>query len=132
MHLDIEIYSLFRNGLATTEYISPYGNGSRPGPDLPAPRNEHCAVKLTNGQVMLLGGYTDENKKSVIIFDPDTQTYDQSLPPLNYNRRSAGCATYNSPLHENREVVLVVGGDQESTAEVLDYSQPNAKWTKSN
>jgi hypothetical protein len=116
-------------GLATTEYISPSGDASQPGPDLPVPRAKHCAVKLSNGQVMLLGGYPDE--KSAIILHPESETFDQSLPPMLYDRRSFGCASFYSPLHDNREVVLAAGGYY-ATAEILDYSQPNANWTESN
>merc|ERR1712008_136738 len=36
--------------------------------------------------------------------------------------------TFNSPMHDNREVVLAVGGNQQATAEVLDYTQPNPEW----
>jgi hypothetical protein len=68
------------NRLATSEYVSPDGDASQPGPDLPGPRDSHCAVKLSNGQVMLLGGEPDQ--KSVIKFHPDTEKFDQSLPPL--------------------------------------------------
>ncbi len=97
------------NWLATSEYVSPDGDATMPGPDLPGPRYSHCAVKLSNGQVMLLGGaYPDP--KSVIIFHPDTEKFDQSLPPLTFRRNYAGCATFKSPLHDNREVVLAVGG----------------------
>ena len=118
------------NGLATSEYVSPDGDASQPGPDLPGPRDEHCAVKLGNGQVMLLGGYRTE--KSVMIFHPDKETFDQYLPPLKFDRSSFGCATFNSPMHDNREVVLAVGGSGTATAEVLDYTQPSPAWTESN
>jgi len=116
------------NGLGTSEYVSPDGDASQPGPDLPGPRYEHCAVKLSNGQVMLLGGFPDE--KSVIIFHPDTEKFDQSLPQLTFDRYGAGCAAFKSPLHDNREVVLAVGGGGQATAEVLDYTQPNPVWTE--
>merc|ERR1711971_459818 len=116
------------NRLATSEYVSPDGDASQPGPNLPGPRSSHCAVKLSNGQVMLLGGVP--NSKSVIIFHPDTETFDQTLPPLTFIREDAGCATFKSPLHDNREVVLAVGGWNEATAEVLDYTQPNPAWTE--
>ena len=120
------------NRLATTEYVSLDSNPSQPGPDLPAPRSNLCVVKLSNGQVILLGGYPKENKKSAIIFHYDTKTFNQSLPSMTHERTNAGCASFNSPMHDNREVVLAVGGYGESTAEVLDYSQPNAKWNESN
>ena len=118
------------NNLATSEYVSPDGDASQPGPDLPGPRSLHCAVKLSNGQVMLLGGFSD--RKSVIIFHPETEKFDQSLPPLTFERWAAGCAAFKSPLHGNREVVLAVGGEGTATAEVLDYTQPNPAWTESN
>jgi hypothetical protein len=116
--------------LATTEYISPFGDASQPGPDLPAPRSQHCAISLSNGQVMLLGGFQD--RKSAIIFHPESETFDQSLPPMLYDRNRFGCASFYSPLHNNREVVLAAGGWNQATAEILDYSQPNANWTESN
>ena len=118
------------NTHSTTEYISPSGDASQPGPDLPTPRSNHCAVKLSNGQVMLLGGVPDQ--KSAIIFHPESETFDQSLPPMLYDRSNFGCASFYSPLHDNREVVLVVGGSEQAKAEILDYSQPNANWTESN
>ena len=118
--------------LATSEYVSPDGDASQPGPDLPGPRSSFCAVLLSNGQVMLLGGSPGRNRKNVIIFNPDTEVFDQSLPPLIFERRSAGCAAFKSPLHDNREVVLAAGGRRQATAEVLDYTQPNPAWTESN
>jgi hypothetical protein len=118
------------NDLATSEYVSPDGDASQPGPDLPGPRSSHCAVKLSNGQIMLLGGSPD--RKGVILFHPDTEKFDQSLPPLTFVREDAGCAAFKSPLHDNREVVLAVGGIRQATAEVLDYTQPNPVWTESN
>ena len=120
------------NDLATSEYVSPDGNASQPGPDLPGPRAWHCAVTLVNGQVMILGGYPYKNRKSAIIFHPDTEDFDQSLPPLTFEREDAGCAAFSSPMHDNREVVLAVGGLGTATAEVLDYTQPNSAWTESN
>merc|ERR1719464_1338672 len=71
---------------------------------------------------MLLSG------SSVIIFQPDTEKFDQSLPPLTFERWNAGCGAFKSPLHDNREVVLAVGGRGQATAEVLDYTQPNPAW----
>ena len=118
------------NRLANSEYVSPDGYASQPGPDLPGPRSSHCAVKLANGQVMLLGGAPDY--KSVIVLHPDKKEFQQSLPPLIFERRDCGCATFNSPMHGNREVVLAVGGRYQATAEVLDYTQRNPSWTESN
>ena len=116
---------------SSTEYISPDGYASQPGPELPSARYGHCAVMLSTGQVMLLGGQ-DLESKSVITFDHHTETFNTSLPPLKFDREHFGCAVFNSAMHENREVVLAVGGGIQATAEVWDYTQPNAEWTESN
>jgi hypothetical protein len=124
-----------QNRLPSTEYVSPNGDASQPGPDLPSARAGHCAVKLSTGKVMLLGGgYGNLNGigKSVIIFDPDTETFDISLQSLKTHRFNFGCAVFKSAMHDNREVVLAVGGLFRATAEVWDYTQLNAEWTESN
>ena len=117
---------------SSTEYVSPDGDASQPGPELPAARYGHCAVKLSTGQVLLIGGDSEENYRSVIIFDPDTETFDTSLPSLKFDRSYLACAVFNSAMHDNREVVLAVGGTYQATAEIWDYTQPNAEWTESN
>ena len=117
--------------LSSTEFLPLDGGPSQPGPELPYPRDGHCAVTLSTGQVMLLGGAYPE-KKSVIRFDPATETFNTSMPSMRFDRYSFGCTVFNSAMHDNREVVLAVGGDGESSAEVLDHTQPNAQWTASN
>ena len=83
-----------QNELPSTEYVSPNGDASTPGPDLPSARAGHCAVKLSIGQAMLLGGdYGGNNGKKVIIFDPDTETFNVSLPSLKTDRYNFGCAS---------------------------------------
>ena len=81
---------------------------------------------------MILGGEPSENYKSVITFNTETNTYNETIPSLNYDRRSAACALIKrSPMHDNRPVVLAVGGLGQKTAEVYDYTQPNASWQDS-
>ena len=121
---------ILSNRLSSSEFVSSDGQPSQPGPELPSPRFGHCAVKLSTGQVMLLGG--DPESKSVVRFDPDTETFNTSLPSLKFDRVYFGCAVFKSAMHDNREVVLAAGGHGEATAEVLDHTQPNAKWTESN
>ena len=120
--------------LSSSEFVSSYGDASQPGPDLPSPRFGHCAVKLSTGQVMVLGGGLQRDRigKNVIIFNPDEETFNTSLPSLKHSRSSFGCAVFNSAIHDNREVVLAVGGWNQATAEIWDYTQPNAEWTESN
>ena len=118
------------NRLDSTEYVSTDGVVTD-GPKLPAARSHHCMVTLHDGKVMVIGGYPSSNLKSMIIFDPEDNTFDDG-PDLNYNRDNAGCTIFRSTKHKNRNVVLAAGGWRQYTAEILDYTNPNANaWEES-
>ena len=122
----------YLNFVTCTEFIYPDGQIS-PGPDLPTPVILHCMVTLPSDKVMILGGYTvpaAENPKKVIVFDLKMKNY-TVLPSMNYNRMNAGCAIFQSAYHENRTVVLAVGGWKVATAEIYDFTKPNSSWTES-
>jgi hypothetical protein len=117
------------NDTASTEYVQD-GKTAQAGPNLPTPLSAHCAVKLSNGKVILLGGGSEG--KGVLIFDPEAETFDQSLPSMTHGRWYHACVVFKSSLHENREVVFALLGWNQNTTEVLDYTQPNSTWTESN
>ena len=80
-------------------------------------------VALSTQQIIILDG-GPSNYNSTIIFDLDTNTYNTKVPSMNYARIDAGCALIKrSPMHDNRPVVLAVGGRDQATAEVCDYQQ---------
>ena len=117
--------------LATTELIYPNGTVVN-GPNLPTVRKSHCMVNLHDGRVMILSGnYPISTVKNVIIYDPTSKTFSDA-PSLLFERQNAGCALFYSPLHDNRPVVLAVGGsDQDAaTTEILDYTHTNS-WEQS-
>merc|ERR1711962_297818 len=116
--------------LASMEFIFPNGSLIN-GPNMTDFRNAHCMVTLHDQKIMILGGYPPWNRKSVLIFNPEDNTF-ISGPSLLFHRANAGCTLFRSPLHENRPVVLVAGGthcDHEcrsgNTAEVFDYTNSN-------
>ena len=115
--------------LSSTEFISSEGMVTA-GPDLPSPRSSHCMTKLPSGRIVFIGGYPSSNRKSVIEFDPITNSF-KDLPSLATERYHLACAVFKSPFHNERMVLLAAGGRYEATAELLDYTQPNAKWTQS-
>ena len=118
--------------LKSSEYIHADADGQvSAGPELPSPRAGHCMVALPSGQVIIIGGYGSEDYKSVFLLDIDANSFDTSVPSLIHDRRSAGCAVFKSPAHNLRPVVLAVGGADQATAEVLDFTQPNTNWTES-
>ena len=88
-------------------------------------------MKLPSGKLLITGGEEPESVgKKVLEFDPATNSYDE-MPPLTTERSEHACAVFQSPQHEGRYVALAAGGGGEATAEILDYSQPNAKWIPS-
>ena len=93
-------------------------------------RAKHCMVTLDDGKVMILGTNWYKHRKRVSIFDPQSNTF-MNGSDLLYDRKEAGCAVFVSPLHNNRPVVLSAGGQDQSTAEVLDYTKTNASWEES-
>ena len=111
------------------------------GPPMPEARNSHCQVTLSTQEIIIIGGSRSNNaldrnsefEKSVITFNMDNNKYN-TMPSTKYERIKAACALIkNSPMHDNRPVVLVVGGSHlyAGTAEVFDYTQPNAEWQES-
>ena len=105
--------------LATTEYI--YKNGAVIyGPDLPSARVGHCMVTLPDGNILIMGGHD----RSILIFNPEDKSFSQG-PSLIHDRRSAACTIFSSAMHGERPVVLSTGGNGQSTAEILDFSNPN-------
>ena len=72
-----------------------------------------------------------------MFFNPEDNTFAPG-PSLLFGRLRCGCALFQSPLHDNRPVVLAAGGDATyfrnpdavGTAEVLDYTNTN-EWQQS-
>ena len=113
----------------TTEFI--YLNGTvLPGPNMPSPRDDHCMVTLHDNRVMIIGSDNGTTSpKSVIIYDHEANAF-STAPSLLFDRNGGACALFYSPLHENRPVVLAVGGYNTDTAEIYDYTHSN-EWEKS-
>ena len=49
---------------------------------------------------------------------------------MNFDRYGAACTLFHSPLHQNRQVILVSGGIGQTSAEVWDYTASNS-WEES-
>ena len=83
-------------------------------------------------KVMLIGSGEEDKatEKTTTIYNNALNTFTDG-PTMNYMRRYAACARFKSKLHDNRYVVMSVGGHQISNVELLDYTMPNAQWTES-
>ena len=51
------------------------------------------------------------------------------VEPMNIKRSGCGCTIFNSPAHNGRSVLIVVGGTlSQKNAEIWDYSVEGSKW----
>ena len=105
------------------------------GPELPHPNAGHCMVQLSDKRIMLLGSEAKNAGQSVTIFDANKQSFSNTTNnnnlKLKFRRSASACTLFNSLKHNNRSVVLAVGGTGTRTSEVLDYTQNNAAWEQS-
>ena len=75
----------------------------------------------------------DKNKKvkslgnDIGIFDRMTENFTDG-DNMNNDRAFSACTIFKSPKHGNRPVVFIGGGKNQNTAEILDFSQSDAKW----
>ena len=100
------------------------------GISLPYPVSSHCVVTLNDGRVMILGGYDGSSLRKVLIFNSTSGTFSDA-PDMLYTRVDHGCASFNSPLHNHREVVLAAGGYDQDQVELLDYQTEGSSWQES-
>ena len=101
------------------------------GISLPYENHGHCVVTLNDGRVMILGGKVGSSySRKVLIFNSTSGTFSDA-PDMLYSRIYHGCASFNSPLHNHREVVLAAGGHKQDSVELLDYQTEGSTWQES-
>ena len=115
-------------GTETTEIIAPDGTVTA-GPTLPTRRYAHCMVVLNNNEFMMVGGNCGPARNSR-TYNATSGTFTDG-PSTLHDRYYAPCSIFQSKFHNDRQVVLVAGGeDDPGTAELLDFSQENAQWVE--
>ena len=78
---------------------------------------------------MILGSdkWTHNDANTVLLFDPIADDFVEG-PPMNNERTTGACTLFYSPMHNNRPVVLALGGYAGVTTEILDYSVVGTGW----
>ena len=85
---------------------------------LPDHFSSHCMVALEDGRMVITGGLPSFKTGRKIWILNDTWI---PGPDMIHKRYNHACATFRSPLHDNREVVLVAGGTNRDEVELLDF-----------
>ena len=96
------------------------------GPDLWGKSWEHCAVTLHDGRAMVLGRHHDH--KQVFIYNftlPSNESLSEG-PSMLFDSRNSACTVFNSPMHNQRPVVIVTGGyhARPNFWSISDYALP--------
>ena len=81
-------------------------------------------------RALILGSdkWTHNDANTVLFYDPVVNDFLEG-PPMNREHTEGACTLFNSPMNENRPVVLALGGCHSGlTAEILDYSIVGAVW----
>ena len=89
----------------TTEFIIQGQSNAIPGPKLPYAAFGLCAVKLSEQEIFVIGGYY--NRHSVWIFNPHNGFTRKEGPSLNKGRAGHSCSTFTDG---KKTLIIVAGG----------------------
>ena len=92
------------NTLDSTEFIVQGQSKAIPGPKLPYAAFGLCAVKLSEQEIFVIGGYY--NRHSVWIFNPHNGFTRKEGPSLNKGRLAHSCST----LTDGEKTLIIVAG----------------------
>ena len=107
--------------ISSTEFITL--DTAVSGPNLPFEVAYHCAVKLNESHIYVIGGYVNKQETSdVYVFNPlDNFSY-KYHSAMNYQRRLHGCAV----AHVGESSIIVVAGGYKNnyldSVEIFDHS----------
>ena len=92
------------NYLDSTEFIVQGQSKAIPGPKLPYTVHALCAVKLSEQEIFVIGGFY--NRRAVWIFNPHNDFTRKEGPSLNQGRAGHSCST----LTDGEKTLIIVAG----------------------
>ena len=99
------------NYLDSTEFIVQGQSKAIPGPKLPYAAFALCAVKLSEQEIFVIGGFY--NRREVWIFNPQKDFARKEGPSMNIGRSGHSCGTLRDG---EKTLIIVAGGAQVNTA----------------
>ena len=113
----------------STEFIIQGQTNGVPGPKLPYPLFQMCAVKLSESQIFVIGGSSSgfRNKTEVWIYNPQNGFARTQGPSMNTPRSDHSCSIMRDG---NKKLIVVVGGGNGGTSydSVIIYDPSDNAW----
>jgi hypothetical protein len=104
--------------LQTSEFVS-IGQPAVKGPDLPYAVYGHCLVGVNSSTALLCGGYNGQYLNECHYMDLEDHSWSQG-PPIMTKRYAHSCGIFKSAAHQGRNVVIIAGGADTDSVEILD------------
>ena len=103
-------------------------NGSVSDVNLPISFHSHCMVHYKPSSILIIGGTQDgvEKSKKTWIVDANNRSSLKEGPSLNKGRQHFSCNKVED--HFGHSLILVVGGEDEDTVEILNTTEMKG-WT---
>ena len=98
------VSKMTKNGIE--QFIIEGQTNGVPGPKLPYGLNNMCAVKLSEKEIFVIGGYSGGSRNEVWIYDPQNGFARYQGPPLNTVRYLHSCST----MRDGEKNLLIVAG----------------------
>jgi WD40 repeat protein len=112
--------SLGQSAIPLSVTIQIFPHGYKATGDLGTGRASHTATLLTNGKVLVVGGYDDANNLATAeLFDPTTGTFTATSPMAAPRWVHTATLLDHGPAATNGRVLLA-GGPRNNTAELFD------------
>ena len=109
--------------LDSTEFISEGQTNGVPGPKLPYAMSRMCAVKVSEEEIFLIGGWNGSSARNEVwIFNPQNGFESKPGPSLNLKRYYHSCSTMR---HGGKTVIVVAGGYGLDSFEIYDPIENN-------
>ena len=111
----------------STEFIIQGQTNGVPGPKLPYPLFQMCAVKLSESQIFVIGGSSGGAKAEVWIYNPQNGFARTQGPSMNTPRSDHSCSIMSDG---NKKLIVVAGGGDAGTVfdSVLIYDPSDNAW----
>ena len=110
---------------STTEFIVQGQTNGTLGPELPYELFNFCAVKRSDQEIFVIGGFDGEThyRNETWIYDPQNEFSRKPGPSLNYKRGGHSCSTMKDG---DNDLIIVAGGHEGAHLDSVEIYNPKS------